>query len=75
MNQALDGAEEIFLRRFFLPLLPELFPLRAFIHSSRCGLLACAAPQLGLDDFEARHLCRFNAHKILDVQPSRRFEN
>jgi hypothetical protein len=29
----------------FLSLLPELFPLRAFTHSSRCGLSG-AAPQL-----------------------------
>jgi hypothetical protein len=47
MNQAPDGSEEMFLWRIFLSLLPELFPLGAFTHSSRCGLLACAAPQLG----------------------------
>jgi len=35
----------------FLSLLPELFLLGAFTHSSRCGLLACAAPQL-LGDVE-----------------------
>jgi hypothetical protein len=42
-----DGAEEIFFEAgSFLSLLPELFPLGAFTHSSRCGLLPGAAPQL-----------------------------
>ena len=36
----------------FLALLPELLPRCALTHSSRCGLLAHAAPQLGLPTWQ-----------------------
>jgi len=43
------GGRNVLCGAIFLSLLPELFPLGAFTHSSRCGLLACAAPQLLAD--------------------------